>query len=539
VTAAVSGIADVLIVGAGASGAAAAWALSRRGLTVVCLEQGGWVAPESYPHWKPDWELHRQTDFAKDPNVRRRPEDYPLDTSESPINPLMFNAVGGSTIHWTGHFPRFRPSDFRVRSLDGVADDWPINYWDLEPYYEQNDAFIGVSGLDGDPGYPPRTARHGPPFGLGAAGEAYVRGLEKLGWYWWPSDSALLTAPHQPGRQVCTSCGPCDMGCPIGALSSAQVTYWPPAIEAGVDLRTHARVREITVNARGLADGAVYYDAEGTVREQRARAVIVACNGVGTPRLLLNSVSGRFPSGLANSSGLVGKNLMFHPFGCVSGVFYERVDGYRGPLGSFLYCHEFYETDTSRGFVRGVQLQLNRDTGPLTAALGGFTGHPVAWGADHHRQVRDRYGRMLNVGVLVDDLPEETNTVTLSPVLTDGHGIPAPKITYTLSENSKKALAFGVERAAELLEAAGAHTILKDTLVRDSGWHLMGTARMGDDPSRSVVDRWGRAHDVGNLFIVDASVFVTGAAVNPTTTIQALALRTSEWLADHFHEVAA
>ena len=532
-------VADILIIGAGASGAAAAWSLSQRGLSVVCLEQGGWVDPTSYPHWKPDWELHRQTDFAKDPNVRRQPEDYPLDNTDSPITPLMFNAVGGSTIHWTGHFPRFRPSDFRVRTLDGVADDWPLTYWDLEPYYDQNDAFIGVSGVAGDPSYPSRTPRHAPPFGLGSAGEAYVRGLEHLGWHWWPSDSALLTAPHQPGRQVCTACGPCDLGCPIGALSSAQVTYWPAALAYGVELRTHTRVREVTVDARGRASGAIYYDAAGHVQEQPARTVILACNGIGTPRLLLNSVSGRFPHGLANSSGLVGQNLMFHPFGCVTGIFPEQLDGHKGPLGSFLYCHEFYETDLSRGFVRGVQLQLNRDSGPLTAALGGFTGHPVAWGTDHHRQLRERYAHGLNIGILVDDLPERHNTVTLSPTLVDSHGIPAPKITYTLSENSRRALEFGVDRATQLLEAAGAHTVLRDPLVRDSGWHLMGTARMGDDPATSVVDRWGRAHDVPNLFIVDGSVFVTGAAVNPTTTIQALALRTAEWLDQHFQEVSA
>ena len=532
-------VVDVLVVGAGASGAVAAWALAQAGRSVVCLEQGDWIDPQAYPHWKPDWELHRQTDFAKDPNVRRRPEDYPLDNSASPINPLMFNAVGGSTIHWTGHFPRFHPSDFRVRSLDGVADDWPISYWDLEPYYNRNDAFIGVAGVAGDPGYPPRPERHGPPPGLGAAGEAYVRGLERLGWHWWPSDSALLTRPHQPGRQVCSACGPCDLGCPTGALSSAQVTYWPAALECGVDLRTRARVREIAVDGDGRAAGAVYFDAAGRVREQRARAVVLACNGIGTPRLLLNSVSERFPRGLANGSGLVGKRLMFHPFGCVTGVFAEPIDGHQGPLGSFLYSHEFYETDRARGFVRGVQLQLNRDSGPLAAAMGGFTGHPVAWGSDHHRQVRERYGHSLNIGVLVDDLPEEHNAVTLSPTLTDGNGIPAPRISYTVSENSRRALDFGLERAAELLTAAGAHTVRRDPLVRDSGWHLMGTARMGEDPARSVVDPWGRAHDVPNLFVVDASVFVTGAAVNPTTTIQAIALRTAGWLGEHFREVAA
>jgi choline dehydrogenase-like flavoprotein len=541
---------DVLIIGAGASGAVVAWSLAQAGLRVVCLEQGDWVDPRTYAHGRPDWERRRQTDWAKDPNVRARPEDYPLDNRDTPITPLMFNAVGGSTIHWSGHFPRFRPSDFRVRSLDGVADDWPLSYWDLAPYYDQNDAFIGVSGLHGDPAYPPRPPRHGPPQGLGPAGEAYVRGLERLGWHWWPSDSALLSAPLKGGsggafggpdgeaRAVCNACGPCDLGCPTGAMSSAHVTYWPAALAAGAELRTGARVREITVDRRGRAGGAVYYDATGRVQEQAARLVVVACNGVGTPRLLLNSASGRFPQGLANSSGQVGRNLMFHPVAFVGGTFAERLDAFQGPLGTFLHCQEFYETDPRRGFLRGFQLQLCRDGGPLMTALGGFTQHQLPWGQGHHRALRERFAHTLNVCVMVEDLPEAHNRVTLSPDLTDDHGIPAPRVSYTVGENSRLALAYGIERAQELLEAAGAHSVRHDPLARETGWHLMGTARMGDDPATSVVDRWGRAHDVPNLFIVDGSVFVTCASINPTTTIQALALRTADWIRRHHQEVA-
>lgn len=534
-----SDVADVLIIGAGASGAAAAWSLASGGLDVVCLEQGDWVDPTDYPHSSPDWELHRQTDFAKDPNVRQRPEDYPLNNDDTPIVPLMFNAVGGSTIHWSGHFPRFRPSDFRVKTLDGVADDWPVTYWDLAPFYEQNDANVGVSGLSGDPANPERTPRQTPPLGLDAATKAYVRGLEKLGWHWWPTDNALITAPYGEGRQVCNYCGPCDMGCPIGAMSSAHVTYWPVALAQGVRLITRARVREITVDRRGRASGAVYYTADGGIAEQRARVVIVACNGVGTPRLLLNSVSSLFPHGLANSNGLVGTHLMFHPVTFVSGAFSDPINGFVGPLGMVIHSQEFYETDTSRGYVRGFQLQMGRESGPLSTALGNFPGEAVPWGSEHHRVQRELSAHTLTIGVMVEDLPEAHNRVEIDPTLTDSNGIPAPKIAYKVSENSRKSLDYAIERARDLMDAAGATQMSNRPLTRETGWHLMGTARMGDDPANSVVDRYGRAHDVPNLFIVDGSLFVTSAAINPTSTIQALALYVSDWLKQNFREVAS
>ncbi|HEX5418204.1 MAG TPA: GMC family oxidoreductase [Chloroflexota bacterium] len=523
-------LADVLVIGAGASGAVVSWRLGTAGFRVVCLEQGGWIPLNEIPTSRPDWEVHRYTDFSADPNVRKRPEDYPVENSESDIAPLMFNAVGGSTIHWTQHFPRFHPSDFRVRSLDGVADDWPLTYAELEPYYDWNDREIGVSGLAGDPAYPPKPTRPTPPIALGDYGATLGAGFDKLGWHWWVSDTAAISEPYgdDSNRLPCNHCGPCDLGCSRGARSSADVTYWPRAIRAGVKLVTHARVREITVDARGLADGALYYDRDGKLRRQRAPIVIIACNGIGTPRLLLNSRSQKFPDGLANRTGLVGKNLMFHSFAAVTGVFDGPIGAAGGGIGSSLFSHEFYETDERRGFVRGVMLQGVRQSGPLHTALGAFVGQRVPWGADHHRVMRERYEHIANFGVMGEDLPEEANQVTLDPVLTDADGIPAPRVRYRLSENSQQQLAFGTARAKEAIEAAGAHTVLITNPLRGSGWHLMGTARMGDDPARSVVDRWGRAHDVPNLYIVDGSVFVTSAAVNPTTTIQALALRTAD-----------
>lgn len=523
---------DALIIGAGAAGAAVAWRLAAAGWRVVCLEQGDWVAPEALPPADEDWELRRLTDFNADPNVRRQAADYPVNAAAAAFTPLMFNAVGGSTILWSGHFPRFHPSDFRVRSLDGVADDWPLDYDELAPYYALNDRMVGVSGLSGDPAQPPREARQTPPLPLGPLGEALVGGFERLGWHWWPSDAAILSAPYgaAPWRQSCNLCGPCDLGCPIGARASADITYWPAALRVGAELRTRCRVREITVDERGRARGARYYDPAGRLREQRAPVVIVACNGIGTPRLLLNSRSRQYPQGLANRSGLVGKNLMFHVFASVGGVFPTALEAFKGPIGTGLFSHEFYETDPARGFLRGYQLQMGRQSGPLSTALGGQPAARLPWGDEHHDAFAERYGRMGYLGVMGEDLPEASNEVVLDPHLTDAHGIPAPLVRYELSENSRRLLDHGVARASEALRAAGATAIVAANPLRPSGWHLLGTCRMGDDPRASVVDRWGRAHDVDNLFVVDGSVFVTSAVGNPTTTIQALALRTADHL---------
>jgi choline dehydrogenase-like flavoprotein len=520
---------DVLIVGAGASGAAVAYSLTRAGWRVVCLEQGDWVAADDLPHGRDDWELHRLTDFNPDPNLRRSRADYPVNDAGSTFTPLMFNAVGGSTIHWSAHFPRYHPSDFRVRSLDGVGEDWPLTYDELEPFYDLSDRVCGVSGLTGDPSQPPRSARGTPPLPIGRLGETIANGFDKLGWHWWVSDSAIVSADFD-GRPGCNLCGPCDIGCPTGARSSADVVFWPKALANGAELRTGCRVREIRVGADGRARSALYYDRDGALHEQAAPLIILACNGVGTPRLLLNSRSPAFPDGLANRSGQVGRNLMFHPFAAVGGVYPEELDSYHGPIGSLMFSHEFYETDARHDFVRGFGLQIVRQAGPLHTALGGFAGQRVPWGDAHHRVFAERSSHMINIGVMGEDLPETINEVVLDPNLVDGDGIPSPLVRYRLSDNSVRMMEYGVSRAGEVLQAAGATQVLAQNPLRASGWHLLGTCRMGENDDSSVVDAWGRAHDVPNLFIVDGSVFVTSAAVNPTTTIQALALRTADYV---------
>tara|TARA_Y100001934_G_scaffold278282_1_gene379134 strand:- start:472 stop:2106 length:1635 start_codon:yes stop_codon:yes gene_type:complete len=513
---------DVLIIGAGASGAAIAWSLAETKMHIVCLEQGALMNPLLYPSAGRDYEARAAGDFAVSPNVRKLPVDYPINEVDSPIKVANFNGVGGGTVLYAGHFPRFHPSDFRTRTLDGVGDDWPVEYQTLAPFYADNEKMTGVAGLAGDPAYPPDNASRVPPLPLGKAGDVLADGFNQLGWHWWPSDTAIITEDYD-GRARCINLGACGSGCAQGAKGSADVTYWPHAQRAGVELRTRCRVREITVDDEGQATGAIYFDAHGQVHHIAAHMVILACNGVGTPRLLLNSTSPKHPDGLANSSGLVGKNLMFHPYALIQGVFEQETDGHAGPF-KLMRSQEFYETDNKRGFVRGYTLEIQRGMAPVRTAQSGLRHGRIPWGQGHHDAYRSLFGHVTGMVAVCEDLPEEHNCVTLDPTLTDTDGIPAPKIHYTLSENSERMLEHAVARATEVLEAAGAHDVWVESPLTYGGWHLMGTARMGTDPKRSVVNEFGRAHDCRNLFIVDGSIFVTSAGVNPTNTIQALAL---------------
>ncbi len=513
---------DVLIIGAGASGAAMAWSLADTRMKILCLEQGDWMNPAEYPSTGRDWEMSQFGAFSISPNARGLDADYPINEKNSPISVANFNAVGGGTILYAAHFPRFHPSDFKVKTLDGVANNWPIDYATLEPYYAENDRMMGVAGLAGDPAYPFKEPPL-PPVPLGRVGEKLAGGFNKLGWHWWPADSAIATVPWE-GRDKCINLGSCLSGCAQGAKASTDITYWPAAIRSGVELRTRCRVRKVTVNDQGMADGVIYYDPDGVERHQSAEVVVMACNGIGTPRILLNSHSKLFPDGLANRSGLVGKNLMFHPYAWLQGIFDEPLDGYKGPDGCCIWSQEFYETDRSRDFMRGYTMEITRGMGPVTTALTGMADGTIPLGEAHHRAFAERFNRTAGMVMICEDLPDDENTVTLDPSLVDANGIPAPRLNYKLSENSTRMLEHAVARGTEVLQAAGATQVRSEAPMAMAGWHLMGTARMGTDPRTSVVNEWGRCHDVHNLFIVDGSIFVTSAGVNPTCTIQALAL---------------
>jgi choline dehydrogenase-like flavoprotein len=514
---------DVLVVGAGLGGAAFSKRLAERSpsLRIACLERGGWVDSAQMPASGPQWQRAVLGPWATSPNLRLRSgvrttsADYPIDDSGSAIKPLMWNGVGGSTVNWAAHFPRLHPSDFRIHSLDGVGEDWPFGYADLEPFYDQNDAEMGVCGLAGDPAYPPKPARFMPPLPLGRLGMAAARGFESLGWHWWPVDAAINSAVYD-GRAACNHCGPCLIGCISRAKSSTDATYWPKAIAKGVDLRSQCIAREIVIEG-GRATGVGYRTSDGRDHLQPASYVVVAGNGIGTARLLLAS---------GVESPALGRNLMFHPAAYVRGMFAEELDGPVGPVGCAIYSHEFYETDAERDFKRGIHLQVTRENAPLIQAMR----LQPAWGRDSHRQMREELRHSIVILVQSEDLPETHNRVSLTDTI-EADGLPGVRLDYKVSTHSRRSLDFGLDRAEEVLRAAGACRVERLPLAPVTGWHLLGTARMGRDPATSVTDTHGRCHRIPNLLVADGSLFPTVGAVNPGSTIGALGLKVAEDLA--------
>jgi 2-methyl-1,2-propanediol dehydrogenase len=529
---------DVLIIGTGAGGGVMAKVLAEAGLKVTCLDQGPWFPASEKPHWRADWEWQRASRWATEVNIRSLANDYPIDTDSE--HTLMWNGVGGSTVVYTAVWPRLRPSDFRKGVEHGLAPDWPISYEDLAPFYDAADALIGVGGHDGDPAIPPRGPFQTPPPAHDHFGERVGRVFDGLGWHRWPMPVAILGADYD-GRPACNNCSACQSGCPTGAMYDVSLTMIPRAIAAGARLIADARVEQIETGSDGRASGAVYIDRQSGVRRRvEADLVILCANGIGTPRTLLLSANARQPDGLANSSGQVGRNLMHHTAAILEGWLDEPLGSHKGVINGTHICEEFAETDTSRGFVNGFTMHTVRHNGAGYQAMGSHAGRRPPWGRAHHDWFRRHFSHGFGVLVLGDDLPQASNRVTLSQTVFDSSGLPAPHVEYNLHANDKRLLRYGVDKALEFCRAAGARDIQvndfheADGRYRPPTWHQLGTARMGRDPASSVVNRWHQSWDVPNLYIVDGSVMPTGAAVNPTSTISAMALRAATFIAGNF-----
>ena len=524
---------DFAIVGSGAAGGVMARELSRAGFRVVVLEQGPDVREKDFQHneLKYIFQSAISNDWKIEPNTFRQTE-----SEKARVQPALLygRCVGGSSVHFTGNFWRFHEIDFLERSTVGpiagaALADWPITYADLEPYYTKVDWEIGVSGAPG-PFDPWRSKPYPlPPLEIKSSGALLERGARKLGWHPQPAPMAILSRDYR-GRNACVHCGYCEsFGCEVGAKSSVLAAMIPEAEKTGrCEIRPNSYVREISTDAAGRATGVIYFDAQKREIFQKANAVVLCANGAMTPRLLLLSKSSRFPGGLANSSGLVGKYLMFNGEGLASGQFEYPLNEYKSAVVTRV-LFDFYRLDPKLGLYGGGGIDLRFDMLPIVFALGGLPPDAPRWGAEFKAQLAQNFTRSVNSFGHTTSLPVETNSISLDPDVKDAWGLPAPRVTYKDHPEDLKTAKFFRDRGLELLQAAGARKVWPIPFAEQPmGVHLLGTCRMGNDPKTSVINTDHRTHDVPNLFLCDGSSLVTGGRGQPTMTIQALAFRAAD-----------
>jgi choline dehydrogenase-like flavoprotein len=531
---------DFLIVGSGSAGGVMAHELARSGFSVVLMEQGPRFQPRDFEHDELKYWL--MNGITNDPAVspqtfRKTPADVARKTEPGRPNPLWYaRMVGGSSVHFTANYWRFHPVDFKERSLlGGIAgaafEDWPISYDELEPYYTKVDWEIGVSGLAGaHPNEPRRSKAYPmPPMPVKSSGVLFERGARKLGLHPFPAPLAIASVPYR-GRAACVHCGFCmGFGCEVRAKSSTLYTVIPAAEATDrCEVRTGSYVFRIATNARARVTGAHYFDSDKREKFQAAKAVVVCANGAETPRLLLMSANTQFPHGLANSSGLVGKHLMFNQGASTFGVFEHELNEFKSVQATRL-VHDFYDADPKRGFYGGGGIDARIGPNPIIWALSAPAGRN--WGKSYKDHLRTFPRTMLAAGHTTS-LPVEANSVSLDPDVKDAWGMPAIRCTYREHPDDLKFAAWLQERAVEILDAAGAQNIWREAVGEyEVSPHLLGTCRMGKDATRSVVDPFHRTHDIPNLFLCDGSSFVTSGRGQPTMTIQALAFRAADHIA--------
>jgi choline dehydrogenase-like flavoprotein len=527
---------DFVIVGSGAAGGILAKELATAGFSVVVLEQGPRLTEADFDH--DEFATFMQGRYAN--AMDAQPQTFrqtAKDRARKAWTLIYGRMVGGSNAHFTGNFWRLRPSDFDEASrLGGVPGtglaDWPITYEELEPYYAKAEWELGVSGEPG-PFDPVRSRPYPmPPLPVKSSGVLMDRGARALGLHPQSAPMAINSQPYG-GRPACQHCGFClFFMCEFRAKSTSMATMLPVAEATGrCEIRANSYVARVEIGRDGRATGVAYFDAKKQLQRQRAKAVVLCANGAETPRLLLNSESSRFPRGLANSSGLVGKYLMFNTYFGVNAQFEHPLNEYKSVQNTRIVL-DFYETDPRRGFYGGGGIDARFGKYPILFALGGLPSESPTWGEGFARELAAQYTRTMMFGTHGTSLPLAGNTITLDPSLKDAWGLPSMRVTYKDHPDDLKNSEFLVTQATHIADAAGALKTWPDAIKPQTlAVHMLGTCRMGNDPRTSVVDRFHRAHDVRNLFICDGSSLVTSSRGQPTATISALAFRAGEHLA--------
>ena len=524
---------DFVIVGSGAAGGILAKELATAGFRIVVLEQGRYRKQSEFTHDEIKYLINGEMfgggfresgmTFRADPKDEAQP-------SERGDPAAYAKTVGGSSTVFSGHFWRMRPIDFNERSVLGPITgtnfaDWPITYDELEPYYSKVEWDMGVSGAPGHADPPRSRPFPMPPLPINSSGVLMEKGAAALGLHADVQPHAILSRPHN-GRAPCIQCGFCTFyGCEMGAKSSTLAAMIPQAEATGnCEVRPESTVFRIVRDANGRVSEVLYYDRDGNEQGQKARAVILSANGVESPRLLLES------GNLANSSGFVGRNLMFNSPGTAHAVFEHPLNEYKGVQATRVVL-DYYETDPERGFYGGggIDARGGLNSTPLAYALMGAPPSDRNWGAEYKEMIAHTFSRQMSMFLSATSLPMDSNNVTLHPSNTDQWGRPSVIVTYKDHPDDLAIIRFLQNTSTEILDAAGAKQIWTDPVEPTNfGVHLLGTCRMGDDPATSVIDRDHRSHDVPNLFICDGSSLVSSTRGQPTMTIMALAFRAAD-----------
>jgi len=503
----------VVIVGSGAGGGTLGNELAQKGVGTVILEAGGRHEIQDFDN--DEWGMFSKISWL-DPRSTSGGWRVAKDFSGLPA--WIVKGVGGSTVHWAGASLRFQEHEFKVRSTYGeVAGanllDWPIGLKDLEPYYAKAEDKMGVTRTNGIEGLPGNNNF-----------KVMKAGADKLGYKNCHTGRMAINSAPRDGRGPCQQIGFCFQGCKSGAKWSTLYSEIPKGEATGkLEVRPNSQVLKIEHDAQGKVTGVVYADAAGNRHLQKARVVCVAGNSIESPRLLLNSASSKFPDGLANSSGQVGRNYMRHMTGSVYAIFDRPVHMYRGTTMAGIITDEA-KNDPSRGFVGGYEMETLSLGLPFMAAFL----NPGGWGRSFTTAL-DRYDHMAGMWLVGEDMPQETNRITLHDSLTDQHGLPIPNVHFDDHANDVAMRNHAYQQGAAVYEAVGAVRTFPTPPYPST--HNLGTNRMSEKPRDGVVNKWGQTHDIANLFVSDGSQFTTGASENPTLTIVALAIRQADYIA--------